>query len=124
MRVIELIGEALQAVGFFEGGQILALKIFDQREFERFGVVGDFLDARQFVQARGHRGVIAALAGDDVVGVLVRHVADEQRLEHALLLDRIGEFANVADGLARLIGVGADLVDRDHAPDRCAAEAG
>ena len=124
VRVIEMIGQALQAVGFFEGRQVLALEVFDQREFESFGVVRDFLDAGQFVQAGGLRGVVAALAGDDVVGVLARHVAHQQRLEHALFADGIGQLADVADILARLIRVRPNLVDRDHAPDGRAAEAG
>jgi len=87
VRVIELVGEALQTVGFFERRQILALKVFDEREFERFGVVRDFFDAGQLAKARGLRSVIAPLAGDDVIHVLARDVANEQRLEHALLAD-------------------------------------
>ena len=87
MGVIELIGEALEPIGFLKRRQVLALEVFDQREFERFRVVRDFFDARQLVQASGLRSVEAALPGDDVVHVLTRHVADEQRLENAFLTD-------------------------------------
>src|SRR5579863_9158613 len=124
VRVVELVGQALQAVGFLERRQVLALQILDQRQFERFRVVGNLLDAGQLVQAGNLRGVVATLAGDDVVGILARDVANEQRLEHALLADGVGQFAHVADILSRLVGIGPNLVDRDHAPHGRAAETG
>ena len=124
VRVVKLLGEALQAVGFFKRRQVLALQIFDQREFQRFGVVGDFLDARNFAQSRGARGVVAALAGNDVVAIVARHEAHEQRFQHALFFDGFGEFAQIAQEFAGLIGVGPDLVDRNHAADGGAAETG
>ncbi len=124
VRVIEMVGQALQAVGFFEGREVLALEIFDERELEGFGVVGDFLDAGQLVQAGGLRGVVAALAGNDVIGVFARHVAHQQRLEHALFANGIGQLGDVADEFARLIRIGPNLLDRDHAPDGRAAVAG
>ena len=49
------------------------------------------------MQARGARGVIAALAGDNVVGVFARDVANQQRFEHALFADGIGKLADIAD---------------------------
>src|SRR5262249_31193018 len=42
----------------------------------------------------------------------------EQRLEHALRLDRHAELRQVADAPARLIRIGLDLVDRDVSADR------
>ncbi len=122
VRVVEVIGEPLQAVGFFEGREVLALEILDQRKFERFRIVGDFLDAGKLVQARGFRSMIAALTGNNVVGIFARDVANQQRLQHALLANRIGKFANIADKFARLIGIRANLIDRDHAADGRAAE--
>jgi len=83
MRVGELLGQAVQTIGFFECRQVFALQIFDQRKLQGFGVVGDFLDAGQFFQPRFSRGVIPAFTGNDVVTVFARHVADEQRLKHA-----------------------------------------
>ena len=91
-----MLGQALQAVGFFKRRQVLALQVFDQREFQRFGVVGDFFDARNFAQSRGARSVVAALAGNDVVAIVARHEAHQQRLQHALFLDGVGEFAQIA----------------------------
>ena len=49
VRVIEMIGEALQAVGFFEGRQVFALKIFDQRR------VREFRRRRRFSRCRAAR---------------------------------------------------------------------
>src|SRR5277367_2841632 len=76
VRVIKLIGEALETVGFFERGEIFALKIFDQRQLESFSIVGNFLDARKFVQACGFGSMKAAFTGNDVIGVLAWHVTN------------------------------------------------
>ncbi len=76
------------------------------------------------MQSCGARGVIAALTGNDVIGVFARDEADEQRLEDALFADGVGEFADIADRLARLIGIGANFLDGNHAADRRAAVAG
>ncbi len=122
MRVFKLLGEALQAVRFFKRRQVLALQIFDQREFQRFGVVRDFLDARNFAQSRRARSVVAPLAGNNVVAIVARHEAHEQRLQHALLFDGFREFAQIAQEFPGLIGVGPDFVDRNHAADGRAAE--
>ena len=89
MGVGKLLGQAEEAVGFLERRQVLALEIFNQAQFEGFSVVRNFLDARQFAQTRLLSGMEAAFAGDDVVGVFTRNVANEQRLEHALLADGI-----------------------------------
>ena len=124
VRVIEMIGEALQAVGFFEGRQVFALKIFDEAEFESFGIVRDFFDAREFVQASGFGSVVAALTGNNVVGVFARNEAHEQRFEDAFFADGIGKLAQIAESLARLFGIRADLVRRNHAANGRAAETG
>ena len=47
VRVGELLGQPVEAVGFFKRRQVLALQIFDQCQLERFGVVGDLFDAGQ-----------------------------------------------------------------------------
>jgi hypothetical protein len=122
MGVIEMLGQALQAVSLFKGRQVLALQVFDKSEFQRFGVVGDFFDAGDFPQACGARGVVAALAGNDVVAIVARHEAHQQRFEHALFLDGVGEFAQISQHLAGLIGVGPDFIDRNHAAHGGAAK--
>ena len=78
--VIEMIGQALQAVRFFKRGEVFALNIFDQPEFQGFRVVGDLFDARHFVQTSGAGGVVAAFAGYDVVRIFAGIEAHQQRL--------------------------------------------
>ena len=63
-----------------------------------------------------HGGVVAAFAGDDLIARAA--LADDQRLDDPLFGDRRDELGQVAHGLARLIGVGVDQVDRHHPADR------
>src|SRR3989442_1091002 len=117
VRVIELLREAIEAVGFFKRRQVLALDIFDQGELEGFGVIGDLFDTGELAESGGASGMIAALPGNDVVALLARDIAHQQRLEHALLFDRLGELMQIAERLAGLIRVGANLLRWNHPPD-------
>jgi hypothetical protein len=119
--VVELLGETMQAVGFLEGRQVFALDVFDERNFQRFGIIGHFFDARNFAEACGTRSVVAAFARDDVVAVFAGDETHQERLEDTLFADGLGEFAEVTEGLARLVGVGTNLFDRDHPADGGAA---
>ena len=74
------------------------------------------------LQAGLDGGVVAALAGDDLVARAA--LADHQRLDDAFLGDRGDQLRQVAHGLARLVGVGVDLVDRHHPADRRAGRGG
>ena len=76
------------------------------------------------MQAGGFGGVIAALAGNNVIGVFARDEADQQRFEDTFFADRIGKFAKIAERFARLVGIRADFIRRNHAADRRAAETG
>ena len=66
MGVAAAIGQAVQRLGLFERGQILALKVLDQRELDDLGVVDFANDDRQLAQAGLDRGLVAALARDDL----------------------------------------------------------
>ena len=67
MRHLELADEAVQRARLFQGIQILALDIFDQRH-RHGGFIVDTADQRRnFVQARHLRGTPAALTSDDFV---------------------------------------------------------
>ncbi len=66
--------------------------------------------------------MVAALTGDDVVAILARHEAHEQRFQHALFLDGFGQLTQFTQEFPGLIGIGPDLVERNHAPDGGAAE--
>ena len=60
--------------------------------------------------------MIAAFAGDDLVARAA--LADDQRFDNPLFGDRRDQFREVAHGLARLIGVRVNLLDRHHAAHR------
>src|SRR5260370_11932117 len=66
VRVVELLPEAIEAVGFFKRRQVLALDIFDQGELEGFGVIGDLFDTGDVAESGGASGMIARLPGNDV----------------------------------------------------------
>ena len=63
----ELLHQSLQALGFFQRVQVLALDVLDQRH-HRCRFVRDLLDEhRYFVQAGQLGGAETPLAGDDLV---------------------------------------------------------
>ncbi len=66
--------------------------------------------------------MIATLARNDVVLVVARNVAHQQRLKHSLLLYRLNQLAQIAQHLARLIGIWANLIERNHPADCRAAK--
>ena len=109
-------------LGFFERRQVLALDVLDQRQLQHLAIVDVADDDRQLVQPGLDRGVVAALAGDDLVARAA--LAHDQRLDDALLGDRRDQLRQVAHGLARLVGIRVDLVDRHHAADRGAGRRG
>src|SRR5260370_8799496 len=117
VRVIELLREAIEAVGFFERRQVFALDIFDQGELEGFGVIGDLFDTGELAESGGASGMIAALPRNDVIALLARDIAHQQRLEHALLFNRLGQLMQIAERLAGLIRVRANLLRWNHPPD-------
>ena len=112
---VEVVEQDGDRPGFFDRGEILADDVLDQGELERSGA----FDAR--VDERGNRRLAgelsrapAPLAGDQLVpagGVW----ADDDRLQHASLADRIGERAErlLVEMLAGLVGVRMDLLDRE-----------
>ena len=59
------------------------------------------------------RGLVPPLAGDDLEPVAA--LADDERLDDALLGDRRHQLGQVAHDLARLVRVRVELVDRHHA---------
>jgi hypothetical protein len=60
-------------------------------------------DDRHLAEPGLHRRVVAALAGDDLVARAA--LADDERLDDALLGHRGDELRQVAHDLARLVGV-------------------
>jgi hypothetical protein len=67
-------------------------------------------------------GVVAALAGDDLVAAAT--LPDDQRFDDAFLGDRRHELGQVAHDLARLLRVRVQQFDRHEPADRVALGAG
>jgi hypothetical protein len=98
----------------FEGRQVLALEVLDDRDLER-GVVVDLFDQRlDRREARLLRGAPAAFAGDQLVAVLAER-SDEDRLQNAVLADRIRELmeGSLVEDRPRLVRVRLDPIERD-----------
>ncbi|MEZ5285448.1 MAG: hypothetical protein R2712_11725 [Vicinamibacterales bacterium] len=118
MRVAAALGQAAQGLGLFERRQVLALDVLDQRELQHLRLVDVPHDDRELREAGLDGGVVAALAGDDLVaGALL---ADDEGLDDALLGDGRDELGQVAHGLPGLVGIGIDALDGHHATDRTA----
>lgn len=126
LGAVELLGEAAVALGLLDRGEVLALDVLDQRDLER-GRVRELLDQhRHLVEPRRLGRAPAPLAGDDLVAPrLARVGADDQRLDHAALPDRVDQRRHrlVLEGLARLERARREVGDRQRrrAPARAGA---
>jgi hypothetical protein len=65
LRQMEFVGQAAIRLRFFDGIQILALNVFDQRDFEHLVVRDLAMDDGDFEETGALRGAPPALAGDD-----------------------------------------------------------
>ena len=107
--VAAAVAEAVQRLGFFERGQVLALDVLDQRQLQHLGLVDVADDHRQLGDAGTNRRLVAALASDDLVAGAA--LPDDQRLDDPFLGQRGDQVGQVAHGLAGLVGVGVHVVD-------------
>ncbi|MDQ1190762.1 hypothetical protein QE447_003265 [Stenotrophomonas sp. SORGH_AS282] len=103
----------LQRFGFFERVEVFALDVLDQRHRNDGAVFQLAHHHRHFVQAGQLRRAPAAFAGHDLEAVRAQ-LADQDRLDHALRLDGIGQlgelgFVHVA---ARLVLARLQVLDR------------
>jgi len=114
LGVVELVHQALVALGLLDGVEVAALDVLEHRVFERGAVVDLDDDHRHLVQA-GHLGRSPApLAGDDLVAVRKPGQGPHHdRLDDAALADRRGEAGEVGpEALARVARVRAQELDR------------
>ena len=112
LRELEIVHELGDAHGFFDGVEVGALEVLDEREHGA-GIVLRLEDARgDGLLADQLEGAEATLAGDDLVAVL--HLADDDRLHESLGADGIGELLHlgVVEVAARLMGIGDDRGQR------------
>ncbi len=112
VRQAEVLDELPITLGRLERIEVLALEVLDQRQLETLTLVRQTDDHRDRRQAGQARRLQAALAGDEKVSAAVGRRRDEQRLQHAVLANRGGQFVQLParDFTPRLPWVGADLV--------------
>jgi len=101
------------AFGLFDGVQVLALQVFDQRHLHGALLVGRE-DAHRHLLEPGHTaGAPAALARDDLIKAAVKR-PHRDRLDEPVGTDGLGEQLQRLGikALARLVGARLDLFDR------------
>src|SRR2546428_6949172 len=118
VRVIELLREAIEAVGFFKRCQVFALDVFDQSELEGFGVIGDLFDTGELAESGGASGMIAALPGNDVVALLAPLLARYVPLEDGYFINCVGHLLQIALRLLWLCRGRAGPIPPDLPPAR------
>ena len=99
LGMAEFLHQAPVAFGFLNGGQILALDILDQCDFQRLTVVEFADNDRNLVQLRRLRRTPAPLSRDNLVARRIGRVpADQDGLQHALVADRIDQRFHLLGG--------------------------
>ena len=125
----EFVDEAAVAFRLLQGVEVLALEVLDQGGGHGLAVAEIADHDRDLVQRHELGGAPAALAADDLVEAAVAAGlgADQDRLQHAVLADGIGELlkGRGLHGAARLEGAGFQHLDRQGADGavRCCAAA-
>src|ERR1700743_968064 len=115
LAAFEFVGERVIALRLLHRVQIFTLHIFDDRNFERVAVADFDGHDRNFMQTGELRGTPAPFAGDDLKPVRrALDCAHHDRLDHAVLLDRVGEFAQLGFSklAARVARIRLDEFDR------------
>ena len=99
--------------GLVDGVEVLALEILDHRQLEDALVVQVHHPCGDLVELGLDAGAEPTLAGDELV--TLADGPHQDRLEHAVLAERVGEGGDLGGGemTAGLIRVGVDLIDGD-----------
>ena len=100
----KLFDEALDALSLFDGVQIFALDVLDERDGKRVLVVDGADDDRDPFESGQARRAGAALARDDFIARSA-HGAHENRAQHALFPDRVGQLRK-----RRVVHMGSGLI--------------
>ncbi len=115
LAAFEFVGERVIALRLFHTVEVFALHVFDDRDLERVAVADIDRHDRHLVQADDLRRAPAALAGDDLETVLrALDRTHHDRLDHPVLPDRVGEFAEFGIGKipARIARIGLEEFNR------------
>src|SRR5678815_1455597 len=116
MRVVEALAKVKDPIRFFESCQVASLKIFDERDLQHSPFVDLHFDAGDLREPGSLARVITALPGNNLVAAA--HLANQDRLEYPLLLDRRDEIAEIAKALSRLMRIHVQHLDIDHSANR------
>ena len=111
-----------EGAGLLERVEVLALEVLDHRQLADPLVVEVEDPGGDLVELRLDAGAQPSLAGDELVAVVDR--PDQDRLEHAVLAERVGQGGDLgrvelAAGLER---VRVDLIDREVRSGRTASK--
>lgn len=106
---VELFDESLVSDGAFHGGDVLALDVFDNSDFERCLTGGGADDDGDGFEPGDFGGAEASLSGDEFK-LVIAEGADDEGLEDAKFADGDGEFFELflVELGSRLARVGAD----------------
>ncbi len=110
---LELAGETVECVGYFDGIEVLALDVLDEGDLEE-AVVGDVLDGNGNIGDAGEAcGTPAAFAGDELVAAVPW--ADDEGLNDAVGADGVGKFLEALrlEYGSWLKRIGVDEIDRN-----------
>jgi hypothetical protein len=108
LKSFEIIAKRL---GFFENVEILTLQIFVDRDFADRSIIDFEHAARDRFHPRLSRGEQATFTGNQLVSIF--EGTDQNRLQHPLLFDRVGEFLQSLrfEFLSRLKRIPFDQID-------------
>ncbi len=115
LAAFEFVGQRVIALRLFHRVEVFTLHVLDDHDLERIGIADLDRHDRNLVQAGDLRCAPAPFASDDLEAVLrALDLAHHQRLDHAVLPDRIGEFAELGIGKmpARIARIGFEEFDR------------
>src|SRR5262249_36524929 len=98
--------------GLLQRGQVLALQVLDEREFQTFLGTCFTHEHRHGLQVRPFRGLQAPFAGDQLEAT--RDTPNDQWLEEAVTTDRFRQRRErlLVEGPAWLVGIRHDLAHR------------
>src|SRR4029079_5409907 len=98
--VTAALGQASHGLSLLEGAEVLPLDVLDQRHLDDLGVIDFADDDRDLPKPDPNGRLVTALAGDDLVAPT--SLANHERLDDALLVDRRHQLGQVAHDLPRL----------------------
>ena len=117
--------DRLEGVRFLDRVEVGAVQVLVDGQFERRVLVAVAERDRHLLQPGQLRCAVAALAGDQGVAAVV--CADDERLQYAVLADRVGQLPQGAlvEALARVRSLGdVDLLERDELEARRRSRSG